>query len=946
MERFVALDLETTGIEPKNDEIIEVAAVRFVAGEPAGEFARLVCPEGVIPTRVKRLTGLDDLALAGAPALELVLPELLDFIGGDPLVAHNAAFDRSFLQAALRKRGYRGLDPWYDTLELSRLVLPLARSHRLEALATELRLQPPALRYHRAAGDARVAGLLFAALRRRLQALDPELVLALQALADPLAGTLRDVLAEAAAKCAARLPDRKIGLLLGRALQQPDGPENPAAEAEGGPERPFEFDADKLAALLGQDGPLARENPAFEERPGQLEMLRQVAQSLERGNLLLVEAGTGVGKSLAYLIPAVQWALATGQRVVVSTKTINLQEQLWEKDLPFLRRALDLPFTAAILKGRSNYLCLRKWEMERAEHAGWTPEERSFFMRLLAWAAATGTGDRTELNPIGPEEEWWSRVASEADACLGSKCRWHNNCFHFSARRRAEAAQLVVANHALVLTDAVAGRTLLPAHENVVLDEAHHLEDVATEYLGRSLTLAEIDRNLAGLRQRPGPGRSPGILARLRPLVGGMDREGEGGAILEALGERVQTAQALAGDLFSLLGKLGEEGAEDDESQATTVRLQPGREPGGSLWPAVRDARDGLVATLKGLAREIGKLRDQVASAPDALLLDLERSAAVAYDQAEVVGFVLDPQDDGEVRWFETQRRGRRSAAVLRSAPLAVGPRLRELLWDSYRAAVLTSATLATSGGFAHLRERLGLDDHPPGRVAEAVVKSPFDYRHQVLLCLPTDVPDPRRVPTAALAAHLEKILGELLNLTGGRALVLFTAHRLLREVYRRLKPALEREDISLLAQGIDGSRSRLLEDLRAAERTVVLGAASFWEGVDVPGPGLSCVVIVRLPFRSPGQPVVAARMEDLERRGLSAFERLTLPDAIIRFKQGFGRLVRSKTDRGVVVVLDPRLAAAAYGARFLRSLPGPAVAGGPMEELFPRLEHWLGQSY
>lgn len=934
MERFIALDLETTGLDPARDTIIEIGAVRFENGAPVSKFHRLVNPRRPIPPAITRLTGICQRDVSGASPLEEALPDLDAFCEDLTLAAHNQDFECSFLAQTNFAASLGRPERWIDTYRLARLIVPSMRSFRLSCLARDLELSNAPS--HRANDDALVCGQLLAKLQSRLCEWDLDLLDELLRLSKGLSDSVRSLFSLALTAQASKFSSRAIRRLpvaapAASSLEE-DSVSGPAAAQPP---------ADLFEAFLDPGGALSNVLGGYEERPGQKRMQALVSEALAEGRHLLVEAGTGVGKSVAYLVPALYWSLSSGQRVVVSTGTIQLQEQLWEKDIPLLQRATGLPWNAALVKGRGNYLCLRRWrEAVEEGEPFWNQGERWFFLRLAAWAAQTGTGDRSELDPTKEEEEAWAQVNSEAGNCLWQRCSWFRLCFFQRSRRAAESANLIIANHSLVVSDIKTGNNLLPEYRYLVIDEAHRLEATASEHLGPALNLLELDRQLSALNRRPGNGR-PGLLTRLRGLgpISGLDD-------LTAL---TAEARGLAGRLSGALDELfrAQPGVDDDYPQA--LRLGPWVD-NRSEWQILCEARDLLANSLNRLAGAlIQPLDDLPRRIPDderraALQLEIERAAGRASDQAGIIQGVLQSDLDGRIRWIEPFRQRSSQGYILRSVPLDIGPELNEKLWQPLNSVILTSATLSVRGKFDHLEERLGLRSPDLASPLTAAVESPFSYPEQVLVCLPEELPDPRESSQAVWAEQMDPLIHELLLTTGGRALVLFTSHRLLRNVYGRLKDRLEAAGLPLLGQGIDGGRSRLAAALREMDRAVVFGASSFWEGVDVPGPGLSCVVLVRLPFQPPTQPILAARSEALERRGVSPFYKLSLPDAVIKFRQGFGRLIRSRSDRGVVVVLDPRFdpSRSGYGRIFFDCLPGPSFKRAPWPDLKTAINSWL----
>ncbi|MEW6308566.1 MAG: helicase C-terminal domain-containing protein [Bacillota bacterium] len=881
---FVAIDLETTGLDPRRDGIIEVGAVRYRGGQAEACLSRLCsCPQP-LTLRVSRLTGLTAEDLAGAPPAGTVLAELAAFIDRDALVAHNAAFELAFLRAA-------GLDlpdqRVADTYELAKIVRPRASSYRLADLS------PAADVRHRAMADAKSAGDLYLLLLAELSGFGRDELAALEELLS-LDPALRESVRYAlAASAGTRRTDRRAA-----APSALDAAAAPPAAAPG----TAQTDA---PGLLGPAGPLARRLPAFEHRASQQEMARQVARALGQGMHLLVEAGTGTGKSLAYLLPAALFALGGGSRVVVSTHTVHLQEQLMDKDLPLLTSGFELPLKYSVLKGRGHYLC-RQRHRAAQESAGPDRRQRAFLGRLLVWVGETATGDKAELSLNPPDEDdLWTLVSADGDSCPGQSCRWHGSgCFVQAARRSAQAAHIVVVNHSLLLSDIRTGNSILPPYRQLVLDEAHNLEEVATEHLGPSFAEGQVRHWLKHLAGRSGVGCEPLASAALVSMT----------------------------QLFTACRE--EFGQGRDESGAVQVRLTPAARatPG---WKAIVSLADLVCLRLKGLAEGLAALAQDTPDDEQA-----ERIRAMAVPALGLAGSLegVVKGAEGWVEWYEGDKAGGR----LRAAPVDVGDILRTSLFDRLDSAVLTSATLAVEGEFAFMAGRLGLDRCERGRVAACGVGSPFNYRSQALLCLATDVPDPR-LGDQGLARVAADFLVRAASLAGGRTMGLFTSRKLLRQVGEEAKRRLEPEGLLVLVQGVDGSRTRLLEEFRADQRTLLLGTSSFWEGIDLPGPALSCVVIVKLPFQPPTVPVVEARLEHLEAQGRSGFAHLTLPHAVLRFKQGFGRLIRTRQDRGVVVVLDPRLAGrTGYGRSFVRSLPGPTVLPGTREELLGAMDRWL----
>jgi ATP-dependent DNA helicase DinG len=617
-----------------------------------------------------------------------------------------------------------------------------------------------------------------------------------------------------------------------------------------------------LEAVLAPGGALARALPGYEPRPDQLRMAEAVARALERRRHLVAEAGTGTGKTLAYLVPA----LLSGRRIVVSTATKTLQEQIWQRDLPLLRDRCGMAVSAAYLKGRSNYYCLARAEEFERHPTFPVREEAALWPRIRAWAAETETGDRAEVDlPDGYLS--WRELSATGETCLGRECRAWDACFVTRARARAAEADVVLVNHHLFFADLAmrtsrAGVEVLPPYEAVIFDEAHALEDVAGEYFGLQVSSWRVEE-LARDAQRAVADR-PDLASMLKRTTQELARAGE--RFFGGVGRGLPAAPGRAPLTEAILAPLARDQARLDEA----------------LEELRGELADGAAPALAQVARRAAELR-------------VELAAVTAMKEPSRVFF-------GEVR-------GR--GVFLRAAPIHVGEELRERLYAATDTVIFTSATLATQGSFAYFRRQVGLDGEMEAE--ERTFPGPFDYARQAALVAPARMPDPNQPGFLEAAA---RAIRDLAGVTGGRAFVLCTSVRNMLA----LREALADLPFELLLQG-ERPKHRLLDAFR--ERPSVLFATqSFWEGVDVPGPALSLVVIDRLPFAPPGDPVVAARGRALEEEGRDAFAELSVPAAALQLRQGFGRLVRSRSDRGLVAVLDPRLTTRSYGRAFLESLP------------------------
>lgn len=676
--------------------------------------------------------------------------------------------------------------------------------------------------------------------------------------------------------------------------------------------------------------------PGFEDRPQQRQMALAVARAFEDEEILVAEAGTGTGKSLAYLVPALLWRARGGpEPVVVATRTLNLQQQILDVDVPRLQGSLGLQFRAVQARGWSNYLCLRR--LHGLPRSGdLTPGEAGTVQAVADHLARGGDGLRAGL-AVG--DELWSRLACDSTACGRQRCPFYGRCLLFRERQALEGADLVVTNHALLLSDLALRREgasgILPGLTRVVLDEAHHLEEAATDHLGYSFLRSDFHRFLQQLYRPRATTEEGGFLAGLRLTLAGAPLASHQRQDLLARVDRGLLAPlpALAGAaeefLHHLAGRIPREVEKVplDPAWFTTVEGDLARQAGLVLGARLGEASGALREIAQGLeeapAWEVGQ----------GLRLEIQGFAQRLDSIRSEVEFCLFPESPDWVYWAESSARD----LGLGAAPLDVGPQLSSLLFGLVKTAVLTSATLTVRGSTTFLEERVGLDLHSE-RLERLVVDSPFDYRHQALVAVARDMPDPGDPSFAEIVAEP---VADLVAGLGGRTFLLVTSWKMLRDLEARLTPRLAEQGIAVLCQG-RADRSVLLNQFRSGGRYLLLGTDSFWEGVDVPGEALSCVIMARLPFRVPTEPIHQARSGRQAQKGRSPFSHYHLPLAVVKFRQGFGRLIRTTSDRGVVLVLDGRLLSKAYGRTFLDSLPGCHRQEGPLDRLVRDCLDWL----
>jgi ATP-dependent DNA helicase DinG len=635
-------------------------------------------------------------------------------------------------------------------------------------------------------------------------------------------------------------------------------------------------------AVFAPGGPLASALDAFEARPAQMQMAAAVADVLADGGVLLAEAGTGTGKTLAYLVPAI----LSRQRVLVSTGTKNLQEQIFFKDLPVLRNSLGIPFTAAYMKGRGNYLCLHRFEALKNGAAIRSREDEIAIACIDEWSRETDTGDRAEMDDLPEDLPFWPEIAATSENCIGADCPQFNDCFVTRMRQRAAESDVVIVNHHLLCADASVRQSafgeVIPSCRYAIVDEAHQLEDVATQYFGRAVSnyrfddfARDVDRAIA-TKQIPADGADA--------LRNDIDNVRDGARLFFGTLQMVRFDAPRGGPGPAAVGaesRIRVTAPQLERTADDAMRLSRALEAVEATIALTKDVSEDVIA----LGRRAQELRDDVA-------------------------FLTRADDPGHVYYLETRGRG----VFLRASPIDVSDIIREMLIDRMAATILTSATLTVDGRFDYVRSRLGIR-----RAHETRLASEFDYTQQAILYLPKKMPDPRS-PEFAAAAGREVV--EILKRTDGRAFVLFTSYYNLRQVHQF---ASARVHYPMLVQGT-APRTALLREFKATPNAVLFATSSFWQGVDVVGDSLSCVIIDKLPFASPGDPITSARIEAINAAGGNAFAEYQIPLAILALQQGLGRLIRHRQDRGVLAVLDPRLRTMGYGRRFLASLPPAPV--------------------
>lgn len=944
---YVSLDVEATGLNPHVDNVIEVAVVVFTESEIISQWSHLVRPKQSLGKDVSSLTGISQEMLDSAPRLSEIEDELRERIGDRPIVGHNIGFDLSMLAAD----GFTSQNPVIDTYTLATGLLHDVPNFQLGTLATYVGYEIPPEERHRALGDAVATVYLFQDLVTRLRQYD--------------SGTLRQIgqfarqaawkdawffedVARQAVDAPLFDPQRPATVPLELNFLVPrDRPEGLRPTGNHDP-----IDIELVERLLGADGPLNDVLTGFQPRPTQITMARRVAESLNKDQNLLVEAGTGTGKSLAYLLPAAMFAVQRGERVVVSTNTIALQDQLYNKDLPDVRVAMMEAGVAnelrvAVMKGRQNYLCLKQFFLHKDDPIE-DEADASLRAKILLWLGHTQTGDKAELRLNRDEERYWRRYASERGRCTPGRCSYAGSgqCFFHRARFNAQAAHIVIANHSLVLANAAESR-VLPQFERLIVDEAHHLEDEATRQLSFSVTSQSMEDTLRGM-VKIDSGSVSGFVPTAASVVLRMTQP-VAQEYHDAVRQRtshVERSNAkinlLTTELFKQVGDMIPKprgGSGYAQNLRITDMLREGYtfSDAAHIWeelaPEIRFVAE-TGAWLMQVLEEI-PLPDDPGQPLVAMRDDAIADLMIGVDETMSIISCLDqvfrPSIEarmGKVFWI--QRSVHQQEVSVNGAPLDISELLNQKVYSSLRSVIMTSATMTIDGKFDFLMEHLGMEGSK-----KLDLGSPFDHEKSTLIYVPDDMPEPNH-PGYNTAMY--EALYETLRATNGRALVLFTSHRALRDARDALKEPLEQHNIVVLGQSVDGNTRALIDRLRTDPGTVVFGTSTFWEGVDVIGDALSLLVIAKFPFAVPTDPVFEARSEQYE----NPFMQLSLPLAVLKFKQGFGRLIRTSHDRGVCVILDKRAVSKRYGSMFVQSLPPANVHYGSVYDLPETAREWI----
>jgi ATP-dependent DNA helicase DinG len=929
-QKFVVVDLETTGNSAKKgDRIIQIGAVIIEDGKIAGRFSSLVNPLQEIPTFIEELTGISDSMVKEAPLFQEIAPQVSDMLEDAYFVAHNVLFDLSFLQEELLNSGQEGFyGPVIDTVEMARILYPTADSYKLTDLAAMKDLHHD--RPHQADSDAQVTAELLLIMLEAVKSLPQVTVRELAKLSEGLKSDLHLIFDEVLSLKESRLenlPDH-IEIYRGIALKKKTESRKIDQSAVVYPESVEEKKSLLQKAFSG-----------YEIRHGQFEMMDCVREAFSKNGHALIEAGTGVGKSLGYLIPAAIFSLESNNPVVVSTYTTQLQEQLLLNDVPKLAQVLGTPINAALIKGRNNYVSMARFEQSLREVEE-NYDTALTKMQILVWLTQTETGDSDELNLSSGGMLFWSKVKNERALFLKTK-HWEDYDFYQRAIEKAHDADILITNHSMLLADLVSEKGPLPKYEYAILDEGHQFEKAAGKYFGQSLDYLAVRLVLNQLGQYD----QNQLFYKLEMLLNHNNSDlGNSRLHTFEINQLISDLVYETEELFKLAGTYARKTIKN-KAYGSKIHASMVPDRDNRIWTALKTTAERFYFHLKDLITALEERLDEAGGSSQHYTgvqqSTLEEVVQVKEDLERIctTARILFMSDSGYVSWIEADMRALQNSTTIFARPVYVSDYLTEQFFAKKRSVVVTSATLSVNNSFTFIKKELGLRN----TLMEKQIPSPFSYESQVKLIVPDDLPDIKSVSNDDYVAAITEHIISIAEATKGRMLVLFTSHEMLKKAYELIKESGLLEEFILIAQGITaGSRTRLTRNFKRFDKAILFGTSSFWEGVDIPGEDLSCLVIVRLPFSPPDEPITAAKCSMIKENGGSPFSELSLPEAVLRFKQGFGRLIRTSNDRGLIFIFDRRLVTTSYGSAFLQSVPDVPVEKGSITEIVDMIHDWL----
>lgn len=931
IKRFVVVDTETTGNRVhRKDKIIQIGIVLIENGQIIDRFSSFVNPEIPVSSFIENFTGITDEMLKTAPIFESIAPKIRELIENAYFVAHNVPFDLSFIQEEFKRTGNPiKINKKIDTVELARILYPSIESYRLNDMADFLGLSHD--NPHRADSDAEVTSHLLLAMLKKMKKLPrvtlQELVPILKTLKSNISDITENMLEENVNE-----DEKSFDLIDGLAIRKQEilgkGKQDLATYD-------FNIEKDDISQRLSQGF------QQYEKRDGQLAMMSQVYSALNESRYHLIEAGTGVGKSLGYLLPSSYFSQKNQKPIVVSTFTTQLQQQLYEKDIPILRKVLPFPIEVTLIKGKQHYLCVHKFLRFLREEKNQNYDTLLTKAQLLVWLTETTLGDLEEVTLPSGGRNVWNRISSDSSCCENKEN--HKSCFFIRKLEQLKTANIIITNHALLLSDMVkADGGYLPDYDEVIIDEAHYFPDVASEHLGKRVNYLFFHSTLTQL----GTLENGGILKKLNQLINNSSysyliKE------LQKIDDKLIHLKEELDELFRMLKFFVLE-MEESRSDIGRLRYQYHLEQETHiLWEHIIESSKRIKFNILDIIRWLRKVNTEVASIKD--LYEDQRANVmeckeITNNLEELLNHLVDlllKKKKDTVHWLEADEKGAANAAYLYAQPIDVAEELANSFFNKKKSVVLTSAVMTVNDSFTFIKEKFGINNL---NSAVTTIPSPFHYKEQVKIFIPSETPLLKEVSFYDYVSCIAKNIAETALVTKGRMLVLFTSYQMLSATYQEVKRLMESDQFMLIGQGITSrSRDKLIKTFKQHPYSILFGTNSFWEGIDIPGDDLSCLIITRLPFTSPDQPLYKAKAKKLQKDHGNVFQELSLPLALMRFKQGFGRLIRTKYDKGALIVYDRRISSESYGKKFIEVLPSDIkIEETSHTEVLEKLREWL----
>lgn len=932
LNKFVVVDLETTGNLPqKGDKIIQFAAVVIENGKIIDTFSSFLNPQKQIPAFIEELTGLNNEMVQDAPLFSEIAPKIVSLLENSYFVAHNVLFDLSFLQEELVQAGCEGFfGPVLDTVELARILYPTADGYKLTELAEMENLNHE--RPHQADSDAYVTAELLLLFFKKLLSLPSNTLQYLKQLSGGLKSDIQQLLDELLIeknKSVEILPT-SLEIFKGIVIKKYQNHHCTDQSLVG---FRFPVNHDEKAKIL------QKALPSFEKRSAQFQMMDHIFQSFQEERHALVEAGTGIGKTIGYLLPAAFFSKEKNAPIVISTFTIQLQEQLLKKEIPLLLKMVPFPVKAVLLKGRSHYISLKKFVQT-------LPNENDNYdttltkMQILIWLLETETGDQDELNLSSGGLLYWNKIKND-QVTFQLSGEWLKKDYYLRARKEAENADIIITNHSLLLADLTNKQKVLPEYQYVVLDEGHHFSKAASKFFGRSIDYLSIRMLLSQL----GRFEDRQLFYKMEEHLDHVKRQKDDLIHPFELNNLISDLFYEVDEFFKLTALFAKRKVKNRKG-INRLRIRLSRNEKGVDVTALIHSAERCLFLLKDIQLHLNQrvrlINEAVTNFSNEQLNDLDEVLALLKDLEELTTNLQEMVllETGYTRWIEIDLRSVQNVTTIYAQPISIADDLANLFFNTKKGVVITSATLTVNQSFDFIIKELGLDPHLLNVLS---ISSPFDYKNQVKLFIPEDLPEIKAVSVDEYVISITEQIISLAEATKGRMLILFTSNEMLQKTYELIKESGFLSEFAILAQGItSGSRSRLTRYFQKYEKAILLGSSSFWEGIDIPGQNLSCLVIVRLPFSPPDEPYTEAKCEYITRNGGNAFSEYSLPEAVLKFKQGFGRLIRTETDRGVIIVFDKRIITTKYGKSFLKSIPDVDVKSGSVDQVVEIIKEWL----